>query len=92
MENEEHRRSKVVKVKQSFEWYVVFDYLQLLTGCLEAMSDKEFNKKFTDILEYASNKISLPFEGNIKQMYVVVEQEATDIEYENWSEDSNFQP
>ena len=67
MENEEHRRSKVVKVKQSFEWYVVFDYLQLLTGFLEAMSDKEFNKKFTDILEYASNKISLPFEGNIKQ-------------------------
>ena len=70
----------------------MFDYLQLLTGCLEAMSDKEFNKKFTYILEYASNKISLPFEGNIKQMYVVVEQEATDIEYENWSEDSNFQP
>ncbi len=92
MENEEQRRSKVVKVNQSFERYVVFDYLQLLTGCLEAMSDKEFNKKFTDILEYASNKISLPFEGNIKQMYVVVEQEATDIEYENWSEDSNFQP
>ena len=44
MENEEQQRSKVVKVKQSFDWYVVFDYLQLLTGCLEAMSDKEFNK------------------------------------------------
>lgn len=63
MENEEQQRSKVVKVKQSFDWYVVFDYLQLLTGCLEAMSDKEFNKKFTDILEYASKKFHCPLKA-----------------------------
>ncbi|MDE7216145.1 MAG: hypothetical protein K2O08_04995 [Clostridia bacterium] len=56
------------------------------------MSDKEFNKKFTDILDYVSNKITMPLEGNIKQMYIVVEQEATNDEYEKWLEDNNRQP
>lgn len=92
MEKENQRRCKVIKVKQSFEWNVVFDYLQMFNMCLEAMRDEEFNKKFTDILDYVSSKISMPFEGNIKQIYVVVEQEATNEEYEKWSEDENRQP
>ncbi len=33
MEKENQRRCKVIKVKQSFEWNVVFDYLQMFNMC-----------------------------------------------------------
>ena len=39
------------------------------------MNDKFFYRKYDELCNYASDKISSPYEGDITDIYVVIEQE-----------------
>ena len=68
-------KNKIIKIKQSIEWNFVFYLLQTLYGFPEIMNDKYFFNKFEELFNYTSNKIAPLCDGEVKDIYAVVEQE-----------------
>ena len=75
---------KIIKTKQDFDWNLIFNLLQSFYNYTAIMKDQEFREQFDKIFNYVADKIDTPYEGNIKNYYVRVEQEVTDEEYEMW--------
>ena len=76
---------KIIKTKQDLDWNLVFYLLQMFYDFTAIMQDKEFREQFDKIFNYVADKINTQYDGNIKDFYVIVEQEATnDEEYEEW--------
>ena len=69
---------KIVKTKQSLDWNLVFYYLLLLSNLSIVMIDEDFHKMYDEMCNYVSERITPPHDADITNMYVVIEQEATD--------------
>ncbi|MDE7079479.1 MAG: hypothetical protein K2O95_05130, partial [Clostridia bacterium] len=67
-------KTKIIKIKQSIGWNLAFYFLQLLYGFPEIMNDEYFYERFEELFKYTCDKISTPDEGEITDIYVVVEQ------------------
>ncbi|MBD5085903.1 MAG: hypothetical protein HDT32_00765 [Clostridiales bacterium] len=48
------------------------------------MNNEEFREKFDPLYKFVSSKVNTPYKGNIIKEYAVIEQEATDDDYEMW--------
>ncbi|MDE5549093.1 MAG: hypothetical protein K2J13_02450, partial [Clostridia bacterium] len=59
----------------SLYWNFAFDYLQTLREFPELIDDKGFFELYDKLMDYVDDKIALPNDGNIKDIYVIVEQE-----------------
>ncbi|MDE6758929.1 MAG: hypothetical protein K2J89_06630 [Clostridia bacterium] len=68
-------QKKLVKTKQSLSWNLVFYYLQMIYGFSEVRRDETYCKKYDDLYDYVTQKIAPPYESDIKEVYVVLEQE-----------------
>ena len=77
---------KIVKTKQRLDWNVVSYFMQIFYGFTAVMQDEGFRERFDPLYKYVASKIVTPYYGDRTDDYVVVEQEATDEEYEAWLE------
>ena len=68
---------KIVKTRQSLDWNLVFYYLQLLSSLSIVMIDEDFHKMYDDMCNYVSERITPPYDADVKDTYVIVEQEVT---------------
>lgn len=71
------KKTKIMKTKQSIAWNLTFYLLQLFYSLPEIMSDKKFRIKFDELINYTCDKIITPYDGDIKDFYVIVEQEVS---------------
>ena len=69
------KNKKTIKVKQPIGWNLAYYLLQTLNNFPEVMSDEFFCKKFDELAQYTSDKITSPHKGDVTDIYVVVEQE-----------------
>ena len=73
--NNNSNKKKTIKVKQSLGWNLAFYLLQMINNLPEVMSDEHFYKKFNELAQYTSDKITSPHKGDITDLYVIAEQE-----------------
>ena len=78
-------QTKIIRTKLLWQWSYVYDQLQMINNFILVMNDKGFYDRFKSLLNYVAEKINLPYEGNIKSVYIVVEQEAVNDDFEKWS-------
>ncbi|MDE6758112.1 MAG: hypothetical protein K2J89_02390 [Clostridia bacterium] len=90
--NDEKSEQKIlIRTKQSWHWNYVYEHLNMLFRCHPVMDDEEFHKRFDSLYELVAEKISTPYEGDIKNIYVIVEQEAIDDDQEKWLENNRVE-
>lgn len=66
---------KIIQTKQSLDWNLVFYFLILLSNLSIVMIDEDFHKMYDEMCNYVSERITPPYDADIKDMYVVIEQE-----------------
>ena len=69
------KKKKIVKVRQELDWQVIYFFLYPLSDMGIFNNDQEFQKLYTTLFDYVKNKMALPYTGDIRDMYVIVEQE-----------------
>ena len=79
--------TKIIKTKQKLDWNLVSYFMRIFYDFPLVMQDKGFSERFDQLYKYVSSKVKPPYNGDILEEYVIVEQEATsDEEYEAWLE------
>ncbi|MDE5548769.1 MAG: hypothetical protein K2J13_00800 [Clostridia bacterium] len=66
---------RIIKIKQSIDWNLTFYLLQQFYFLPEIINDTGFREKFDILFNYVTDKITTPYDGDIKDIYVIVEQE-----------------
>ncbi|MDE5616486.1 MAG: hypothetical protein K2I78_01705 [Clostridia bacterium] len=74
----------LIKTKQSLDWYIAYDCLEMLDRLYEIMQDQEFRRLYDNIMNYVSDKLDTHCEGKIHDIYVMVEQNVKEDEYQDW--------
>ena len=67
---------KTVKTRNDITWHFAEWYLYNLGG-LNCVDDAEFKRLYTQLCDYVDSKIATPYDGDIIDEYVIVEQEDT---------------
>ena len=78
----------MIRTKQLWHWNYVYEHLNMLFRCRSIMDDEEFRKRFDSLYEFVSEKVNTPYAGDIKSIYIIVEQEAIKDDYEKWVENN----
>ncbi|MDE7336500.1 MAG: hypothetical protein K2N32_00085 [Clostridia bacterium] len=47
----------LIKTKQSLDWYIAYDCLEMLDRLYEIMQDQEFRRLYDNIMNYVSDKL-----------------------------------
>ena len=77
-------KEKIIKIKHDIDWHIILYLLQIIYGFPKIMNNEEFREKFDPLYKFVSSKVNTPYKGNIIKEYAVIEQEATDDDYEMW--------
>ncbi len=82
--NNKIERTKTIYIKQMLAWHTVYDCLATIDRLAELKEDKKFWQIYGEMVRYVDEKLDTHFDGPIKDMYTVVEQEASEEEYQRW--------
>ncbi|MDE7215256.1 MAG: hypothetical protein K2O08_00460 [Clostridia bacterium] len=76
---------KTIYVKQSIDWHVAYFYLENMKTLSGVFDDKKFCEIYDQMLKYIAKKLDTHYDGMTKDIFVVVEQGATEEEFATWS-------
>ncbi|MDE5991382.1 MAG: hypothetical protein K2O95_04750 [Clostridia bacterium] len=82
--NEKPVKKKIISTKQSWSWNYVCKYLEGIEEFNDVMDDEEFADLYYKLYDCAYEKILLHDDGDITEIYVVVDQEETGFDTENF--------
>ena len=80
------KTEKIIKTKQSWEWNYICVYLQAIKDFNVVQEDEEFCDLFQQLYDCAYEKIALHDDGDITDIYVVVDQIETGVDTEKFAE------
>lgn len=85
VENLIMKQIKTIYVKQSIDWHVAYFYLENMRTLSDLFDDKKFCEIYDQMLKYTSHKLDTHYNGMTKDIFVVVEQGATEEDFAEWS-------
>ncbi|MDE6757658.1 MAG: hypothetical protein K2J89_00100 [Clostridia bacterium] len=68
-------KTKTIKTKQPLNWNLAYYLFQMVEFPETVKSDVIFREKYDALFEYLESKVITPYDGDIKDIYVVIEQE-----------------
>lgn len=69
---------KILKTKQNISAYIALAYLGgLRTNAVDLFQDAEYNRTFKALENCINDMLDLPYDGDIIDEYIIVEQEDT---------------
>lgn len=66
--------TKLVYSKLDYSWFLVGTYLDIMRGIRCISCDKEFSRLFDELRDYVDKKLTMQYEGDINDIFVIAEQ------------------
>ena len=82
--NTKIERTKTIYTKQLLAWHTAYNCLATINRLGELKEDKGFYKLYLEMVRYVDDKLDTHYDGSVKDMYAVIEQEASEKEYQKW--------